>query len=164
MSTTENWFLAYTKPRSEDHVAYRLIDAGFEILNPKINERKYYRRKITDVITPLFPSYLFVKFDRIRDYHLIKYTRGIKCVLRNDDGPAPVPEPVIASIMNRMEHGVVSIKTHFTPGQTVRVKGGPFEGLEAVFEREMNGIERVSILFKAINIRIVVDGRLLMRV
>ncbi|MDO8427435.1 MAG: transcription termination/antitermination NusG family protein [Deltaproteobacteria bacterium] len=157
----ENWFLAYTKPKSEDNVALRLTNAGFETMNPKIKEHRYYRRKITDIVSPLFPSYLFVKFDKIKDYHIIKYTKGIKWVLRNDSGPAEVHGSVIDSILSRMEGGVIPIKPSFAQGETVIIKGGPFEGLNAVFEKEMKGMERVSILLKTINVRLIVDGSML---
>lgn len=152
-----DWYLAYTKPKSEDNVAYRLTSAGFEVLNPKIMERKYYRRKITEVTSALFPCYIFVRFDKLKSYHLIRYTRGIKWVLRNENGPAEVPDRIVGSIAGRMNGGVIEVRPQFTPGETVLVKGGPFEGFSAVFEREMSGIERVSILLKAVNVRLVID-------
>ncbi len=157
----KEWYLAYTKPKSEDNVAYRLTGAGFDVLNPKIKERRYCRRKMTDSISALFPCYLFVKFDSSTDYHLIRYTRGIKRVLMNDNGPAAVPQEIIDSITKRLTDGCVTIRPSFTPGQTVVIKGGPFEGLDAVFEKEMKSIERVSVLLRAINVRVVVDGRML---
>lgn len=156
-----DWFLAYTKPKCEDSVSYKLETAGFEVLNPKIKERKYYRRKLSDIVSPLFPCYLFVKFDKLRDYHLIRYTRGLKWLLGNEAGPSEVPQQIIDSIAVRLEGGIITVRPAFSPGDIVYMKGGAFEGIEAVFEREMNGIERVSILLKAINIRVVVDGRLL---
>lgn len=157
------WFLAYTKPKHEDSVEYRLKGAGFEVLNPKLRERKLYRRKITDVQSPLFPCYVFIRFDRLNDYHLIKYTRGIKWVLCNENGPASIKNEIIDSIQARLENGSITIKNGFEPGEKVVIKGGPFEGFNAVFEKEMKGSERVSILLKAINVRVVVDSSLLAR-
>lgn len=153
----DNWFLTYTKPRCEDMVATRLSGAGFEILNPKVRERKFSRGKVIEAVSPLFPSYVFVKFEKFRDYHLIRYTRGIKRVLAGEDGPAEISGEIIESISSRIEDGFVKIRPSFTPGQNVLVKGGPFEGFAAVFEREMCGMERVSILLKAINVRLVID-------
>lgn len=153
----ENWYLIYTKPRCEDMVAQKLGTAGFTVLNPKIKERKYTRGKVVEAVSPLFPSYLFARFEKFRDYHLIRYTRGIKWVLRGEEGPAEIPESVIESITSRIESGFVSIRTAFAPGQSVIIKGGPFDGFAAIFEREMSGVERVSILLKAINVRVVMD-------
>ncbi|HEY4707586.1 MAG TPA: transcription termination/antitermination NusG family protein [Thermodesulfobacteriota bacterium] len=149
--------MIYTKPRCEENVETMLSGAGFAVLNPKIRERKLVRGKAADVVSPMFPCYVFARFDKIRDYHLVRYTRGVKWVLRNEDGPAEVQDPVVESILSRMENGVVLLRSAFTPGQEVLVKGGPFEGFGAIFEREMSGMERVSILLKTINMRLVID-------
>ncbi|MBI5644315.1 MAG: hypothetical protein HY954_12675 [Deltaproteobacteria bacterium] len=156
-----SWYLLYTKPWNEDKVTYLLSGAGYKLLNPKIRERKFYRRKIAEITSPLFPCYLFVKFDKIRDYHQIRYTRGVKNVLGNDSGPAEVSERIIESITSRIEDGCVVIRRGFRPGETVILKGGPFEGFDAVFEKELNGMERVSVLLKSINLRLVVDSSML---
>jgi len=153
----ENWFLIYTKPTCEDAVESKLGGAGFTVLNPKVKERKYSRGKVVECVSPLFPSYVFAKFEKFRDYHLIRYTRGVKWVLRSEDGPAEIPDNVVNAIIERIEHGFVTIRKSFTQGQTVVIKGGPFEGFTAVFEKEMSGMERVCLLLKAINVRLVID-------
>jgi transcriptional antiterminator RfaH len=153
----ENWYLIYTKPKCEDMVEGKLSGAGFTVLNPKVRERKFSRGKITDAVSPLFPSYVFAKFEKYRDYHLIRYTRGIKWVLSNEEGPAEIPDRIVDSIVERIEDGFVKIRSSFTQGQNVIIKGGPFEGFTAVFEKEMSGMERVCLLLKAINVRLVID-------
>jgi transcriptional antiterminator RfaH len=157
-----NWYLIYTKPRNEDNVSKKFIDVGYEILNPKFKNRKYHRRRLQEVISPLFPCYIFIKFDNIKDYHFIKYTRGVRRIVGTEKTPTIVPEEIITSIQRRMEQGIITIKpSKFKSGEEVVIKGGAFQGFEAIFERELKGIERVSILLKAINARVVVDGALL---
>ncbi len=151
------WYLIYTKPRCEDNIVTMLSGAGFTVLNPKIKERKYLRRKAVEVLSPLFPCYVFARFDKLRDYHLVKYTRGVKRVLCNEDGPAEIADNVVEAITSRMEDGVIRVRSGFTPGQAVYIRRGPFEGFTAIFEREMSGMERVSILLKTINMRLVID-------
>lgn len=153
----ENWFLIYTKPKCEDTVESKLCGAGFTVLNPRVKERKYSRGKVVEVVSPLFPSYVFAKFDKFRDYHLIRYTRGVKWVLRSEEGPAEIPDKVVNTIIERIEDGFVTIRSSFNQGQTVIIKGGPFDGFTAVFEKEMSGMERVCLLLKAINVRLVID-------
>jgi len=153
----ENWFLLYTKPRCEETVADKLTGAGFSVLNPLVRERKYSRGKVVEAVSPLFPNYVFAKFEKYRDYRLVRYTRGVKCVLSSEEGPAEIPEKVVDSIASRMENGFVRVQSSFTQGQTVIIKGGPFEGFTAVFEKQMSGMERVCLLLKAINVRLVID-------
>lgn len=161
-----NWYLIYTKPRNEDHLAGRFLDMGLEVLNPRIREKRHIRRKVREVESPLFPCYMFLKFDDTRDYRLVKYARGVRSVVGSGERPAVVPENIIESIRERMVEGVVTIKPgSFAPGDDVMIRGGGLEGFEAVFEREINGIERVSILLKsAIRARVVIDGALLTKV
>lgn len=160
-----NWFLIYTKPKCEDSVSFKLMEKGFAVLNPKIKERKYLRRKLQYVVSPLFPCYIFMQFDSPKDYRLIKYTRGVKTIVGTEDVPAVVPVEIIKSIQDRMEEGFVNItRRKFSAGEEVLIKAGPFEGFNAVFEKELRGTERVSILLKAVNARVVADGAILEKV
>ena len=157
-----NWFLIYTKPRCEDSVSVKLVESGFEVLNPKIEERRYIRRKLQNVISPLFPCYVFVRFDNPRDYRLIRYTKGVKTVVGPEHIPSVVPQGITDQIKKRMEGGAIRVQTvRFVRGEEVSIKAGPFEGLQAVFEKELKGSERVSILLKSINARVVVDPSIL---
>ena len=159
-----NWFLIYTKPRCEDSVSGKFVENGFEVLNPKIEERRYIRRKLQDVVSSLFPCYIFVRFDNPNDYRLIKYTRGVKSVVGPENIPSAVPEDIIDKIRERMDGGLIRIQPgSFIHGEDVSIQAGPFEGLEAVFEKELKGSERVSILLKAVNARVVVDASILKR-
>lgn len=159
----DNWYIIYTKPKNEDGVSKKFVDKGFDVLNPKYNERKCVRGKLQEVASHFFPCYIFVRFNLLKDYRLVKYTRGVKRVVGGNT-PAAVPDEIIGSIRDRMEDGLVSIRSRgFDEGEEVFIKGGPFEGLNAIFEKEISGSERVSILLKAINARVVVDSAFLER-
>jgi len=98
-------------------------------------------------------------FDTLNDYRLIKYTRGIKKIVGPEGLPTVVPDEIINSIWEREEQGfITAMPPSFEPGEEVLIKDGPFQDFEAVFQREIKGIERVSILLKAINARLIVDG------
>lgn len=160
----QNWYAIYTKPKSELAVAGKLSDCGFTVLSPLLKERKVYRRKLQEMITPLFPCYIFANLDISRTYRLVKYTRGVKSIVGTAYAPAIVPDAIISSILDRMEDGIITVKTpEFRSGDEVIIRAGAFEGFEALFERELNGTERVSILLKALNARITLDRGLLSR-
>lgn len=156
-----NWYLVYTKPKNEGIVSRKFTDAGFEVLNPKLKERKVYRRKLQDITSPLFPCYVFVKFDSIEDYRLVKYTRGVKSIVGTAAEPNIVPDEIIDSILARIKDGIVTFKPEeLVKGEEVLIKSGPLAGLSAIFERELKGAERVSILLSAMNARVVLDRAL----
>lgn len=159
-----NWYLVYLKPRNEDKISERLSDCGFEVFNPKLKERRFIRRKLSDVVSALFPGYIFVKFDFPSDYRLISYTRGVKKVVGTENSPIPVPQAIIDSIRARLVDGLAVVKAHkFAHGEAVVIQGGPFKGLDAIFEKEMKGMERVCVLLREINARVVVNGSALVR-
>lgn len=160
-----NWYLIYTKPRNEDTVTTKLQDCGFEVFNPKLKERKCIRRRLRYVISSLFPCYIFVKMDLRSNYRFVKYTRGIRKIVGTENSPTPVSPWIIESIRSRMEDGVVAVKPpKLNPGDEVVIKGGPLQGIEAIFEREMKGEERVIIMLKAVNVRVVADSAFISKV
>jgi transcription elongation factor/antiterminator RfaH len=159
-----NWFLLYTKARCEDMVADRLSGDGFDVLNPKISERRYMRRRLTDTVSPLFPCYLFVRFDNSRDSRLIRYTRGVKRIVGVEHAPSVVPDGIIDDIAARLKGGPITARRRsFMRGDAVSIKGGPFEGFSAIFEAELRGQDRVLILLNAMNARAIVDPAMIER-
>lgn len=158
------WYILYTKPWNEDRVESRLSGSGFEVLNPKIKVKKCIRNKIQEVLTPIFPCYLFVNLDIYKHYRLIKYTRGVRKVVGNDIAPSVVPEDVIASLQARMVNGVVKLDPpNFEKGEQVTIKSGYFQNFDAVFESNLRGDERVCILLTTINARVVIEKSMLAR-
>lgn len=159
-----NWYLVYTKPKNEEIVAFTLQSKGYKVLNTTLKERKYKRGKIKEVLSPLFPCYIFVKFDSTIDHKFIKYTRGVRKVVGGDNTPTIVPEEIISSIRSRENQGVITIRPpKFEQGEEVLIKDGPFKNYEAIFQEELKGIERVCIMLKAVNARMIVDSCILLK-
>lgn len=153
------WYLLYTKARHEDQVASRLSQAGYEVLNPKLQERRFYRGKPQNVVSPLFPRYLFVRLDYGRDFRNAKYTRGVVHIVGTSQAPTVVDETIIETIRSRLlEDGhAILPPPDLRPGDEVEIHGGPFAGLSGVFVKPMKGVERVSVLLRAIHARVEVD-------
>jgi len=146
-----NWYPIQTKPRQERLAAANLIRIGIETFLPLMKERKRIRRTEETVITPLFPGYLFAKFDPIDHFRAVNYARGVRNIVKIGMVPAMVDEQIIVSIQNRLEEGHLTIPSHaMAKGQIVRIQEGPMRGLEAIFEREMPGQQRALLLLKAL--------------
>ncbi len=158
----QNWYLIYTKPKSEEMVATKFSKSGFEVLNPKVKERKHIRGKFQERSSSLFPSYIFVKFDIFRSYCLVKYTRGVRKIVGTENMPTTVPAGIIQSIQERMVDGFIAIAPpEFAEGEDIHIKGGHLDGFEAVFEERIKNSERVIVLLKTMNARVVIDPALL---
>jgi transcriptional antiterminator RfaH len=153
------WYAVYTKPKKEDSVAFSLQNIGLEVLNPKIKFRKFKRNKLTDVIEPLFPCYLFANFDKDKYAHLITYTRGVRYVVGKKN-PLVVQDEVVNVIKDGIEdNNIIVIKpSTFKNGDKVLIKDGPFKDFYGIFEKEIKGHERVMILLETIQCRVELDS------
>ena len=75
------WYTIHTKPRQESQVEMSLGQYGLETFCPRIKQIKLVRRKRVVRIGPLFPNYLFVRFDIHKDLRGVKFARGVRNVV-----------------------------------------------------------------------------------
>ncbi|MBI4277145.1 MAG: hypothetical protein HY660_01710, partial [Armatimonadetes bacterium] len=145
-----HWYVVQTKPKNEERViqnlARRSVEA--EVFLPKIEVMRRRRTRRWTALEPLFPNYLFVRTeDNARAWSTIRWTPGVRRLLGNEDVPAPIPDELVDTIRQRTaEHGFVRVPAMPAPGTRVRVKGGPFDGLEGILERPTSRAGRVRVL------------------
>ena len=154
-----NWYAIYTKPAREKIVAELLGRADIQTYIPKLKLKKYRRRQYRDVVEPMFPSYIFARFNPAHLW-MVSYTRGVRRVVGGKDSPWPVSDELIEFFLSREAEGVVTAsETDFKKGDTVRIADGPFAGLKALLMRPIKGAERALILLKAIEyqVQVLVD-------
>ncbi len=156
------WYALYTKPGNEDSVAARLQGVGIEILNPKLKSKKYQKNKLSEVIEPLFPCYLFANFEKEKYSHLITYTRGVRYIVGKSH-PVTVHDEVISTVKESMEDGnIVVIKPQrFERGERVFIREGPFKDFYGIFQKKKKNNERVMILLDSISYKLELDSWLL---
>ncbi len=155
-----DWYLVRSKPRQEAIAEMNLQRWDVETFCPQLKQTKRIRGKNRTVITPLFPGYLFSRFDPYTEYRKVVYAHGVANVVMFGMTPAKVDEEIVESIRARMHEGFVSLSlSKLIPGQTVRIQEGPFKGLLAVFERELTGTQRVALLLKNVSYtaRVIID-------
>ncbi len=160
-----NWYAIYTKPKQEDHVASRLQKYGIEVLNPKSRFKKYRGGRLSEVVEPFFPCYVFAKFECNTCSRLVKYTKGVKYVVGKNN-PIAVPDAITTTIKENMqEDNVVFVKPGtFEKGARVKIKDGAFKDFCGIFERTTKGFERVLILLDAMCYRLEISACSLVRV
>lgn len=155
-----DWYLVRSKPRQEKVADWNLQRLEVSSFCPQLKQTKQIRGKRQTVCGPLFPGYLFARFNFQTDYRKVAYAHGVSNVVMFGAVPARVDEKIIEMIQRRIEEGCSSPSTwSFTSGQTVRIQEGPLKGLNAVFERELTGTQRVALLLKTVSYsaRLIVD-------
>lgn len=146
----ESWYLLYCKRgqllRAQEHLERQAVNC----LTPTITLEKIVRGKRTAVSEPLFPNYMFVKFDPETIHTTtVNSTRGVSHFVRFGTKPANVPEDVIDQLINYHPENVTDPETPY-PGDSVVITEGAFEGLEAIFS-EPDGEARSMLLLNLLN-------------
>ena len=103
MSSGSRWHCAWTHEDAETIAARHLANQAFQTYLPLHVERR-------SVIVPLFPGYLFVRFDPdIDPWGKIRSTRGVGGLIRHGTiRPTAIQPGVIEDLMARTSHrGVV---------------------------------------------------------
>ena len=143
---SENWFALYTKPHKEYVVRNSLTGQGIEVYLPEI--RTSTRRPGRRGTKPFFPHYLFARFD-LQDGAMakVRWTPGLRRIVCFGDRPAPIPDEVVAHIRRRLATMVErQPEAPFEQGEVVHILHGPFEGLDAIFDRSLPARGRVRVL------------------
>ena len=162
------WYVVHTNPKQEDRADSNLRSWGIETLLPKLKTRRVneFTGALTYLTKPLFPGYMFARFNARKQLAKISFTRGVHHVVSFGGEPTPVEDEIIAIISERIdENGFVKIGDELKQGDKVVIKAGPLKDFEGIFERELNDSERISVLLTTINYqgRVVVNRDLLER-
>ncbi len=145
------WYVIQTKTKKEEEARSYLSMNGLEVFNPLIETFTSRNGRINKEFKPLFPSYIFVKFDLHQNYPLVKWGRGVKKILSFGGYPPPVSEEVIEIVKERMDiQGFVRIKHDFKTNDVVRLKSGPLKDFLGIFDRWVSDSERVRILLNLV--------------
>ena len=146
------WYVIRTKPRQERVAEFHLRQLALETFLPLLRSQKKVRRQAKMTIEPLFPRYLFVRFDVAHHYRAVNFSRGVVKIVEFELKPAEVSVALIDAIRSRMVSGYITPTCSFQQGQIVHITGGPLAGLEAVFIKELKEQHRVLLLLRAIGL------------
>jgi len=142
----KGWFVLNTKPKKEFQVGRLFEEGGLDFYCPKyIHEKKE---------SPFFSGYGFIYFDYPAQYKLVKYTRGVKRIIGNPEGPIPVPEEIIQQIKQREIDGYIEFEKYGgipEIGDEIEIMEGPMKGLRGIFRKELTEKERVMILLNFVS-------------
>src|SRR5579885_3641651 len=153
MAGTEvcDWYLVRTKPQKERWVKDQLNNVAAEAFLPLLRSRIRCFGRMMTVVKPLFPCYLFARFNLKERYFDVKYTAGVHSLVSVGGEPVVVPVSIVDEIKRRGVDGIVELpRRKLAPGQKIRIVDGPFRDIEAIFDRYLSGSERVAILLDAI--------------
>jgi transcriptional antiterminator RfaH len=166
---SSNWYVIRTKARQEDRADSNLRAWQVKTLAPKIKERRYneYSGKVSYQVKPLFPGYIFARFNIDELLHRVRFTRGVNGVVSFGGRPAPVEDEIIDIIESlKGADGLVRIGEELRPNDKVMVKTGPVRNFVGIFEGHYKDERRVSILLETVSYqnRLVVEREAVVKI
>jgi transcriptional antiterminator RfaH len=152
-----SWFALQVRTRYESSVASFLEGSGFELFLPMYMCRKRWSDRIKKVETPLFPGYLFCRFDPHDRLPILK-TPGVIQIAGYNRCPVPVEESEIRAIQALTASGLPGQPWPFLGvGDRVRVEAGPLRGHEGTLVEFKGGhrlVLSITLLHRSVAVEI----------
>ncbi|SHH75758.1 transcription/translation regulatory transformer protein RfaH [Ferrimonas marina] len=143
----QGWYLLYCKGKQEATAKMHLEQRQIACFLPETEVERLKGGKRVKELQPLFPNYLFVRFDpHITPIRSIRSVPGVSSLVKTDGQITPVETSLVVSLRQR---DVASSSMRDLPevGDRVRILEGPFAELEAVYA-EPDGETRSMLLLQ----------------
>ena len=157
-----NWFAVHAKRFRERLAALSVGALGLEAFLPMIKVECSDDLVIRIGSKPLFPGYFFARFCPEVSLAAVECAQGVLQVVRCGRYPNPVNEQAVHEIQERVQvDGLIRLRRQgLKPGDRVLIQCGPFEGMMARVERELDDQKRVAILLEALSFaRVLIEKR-----
>ena len=154
---TDNWFALQVRSRWESSTAVLLSGKGYTTLLPTYTTKRRWSGKYKEVSAPLFPGYVFCRFDAHNRLPVL-VTPGVIAVVSRGRIPLPVDASEIASIQTIVASGLRAEPCPYLEiGQKVRIERDSLEGLEGIlvdFRGNHRIVVSVSLLRRSVALEI----------
>jgi transcriptional antiterminator RfaH len=134
---SKKWFILQFKSNSHHIAAKNLNRQGFEIFLPLHDTTSRRLSRFISTSKPLFPGYMFIKFDRTEsEWHKINSTYGVSRLITFNSILKSIPTIFVDDLMKRYDLSgkLIPIKK-LKKGDHVTVLKGPFANFIATVEK-----------------------------
>jgi len=142
------WFCLKSKPRQEAVAVRNLKAVGdIDIFFPRIRRTRRGHEKNKEVIEPLFPGYIFVKFNPEDSQGTVKSTRGVLHLVSKNGKAVDVDHKVIDELKALGPDGILSmLDEELKVGAQIKVIRGIFAGSEGEVLKLATPQKRIAVL------------------
>jgi transcription antitermination factor NusG len=143
-SNNFSWFALQIRSRWEGTTAGLLRGKGLETLLPTYSTKRKWSDRFKVVEAPLFPGYVFCRFD-VHNRLPVLITPGVISVVGRGKTPVAVDDREILSIQSAVGSGIrMEPWPYVEIGERVRVKDDVLDGMEGILTN-FKGSDRVVI-------------------
>lgn len=150
------WFALQVKSRHEKAVSLALRSKGYVEFLP-LYRRCYASGRLRDVELPLFPSYVFCRFDPYQRLPILM-TPGVFSIVGTRKCPLPVDDAELAAVQRALKLGLRAEPFPFIQvGDQVCIEEGPLRGTYGRVERAKNNLRfvvSITLLQRSISIEV----------
>ena len=134
---SKEWFILQFKSNSHYQAKKNLTRQGFEVFLPLHDTTSRKLSRFVNTSKPLFPGYMFVKFDRAEtEWHKINNTYGVSRLITFNSLLKSIPTKFIDGLMRRYDlSGKLLPIQKLKEGDQVAILKGPFANLIATVEK-----------------------------
>ncbi len=127
------WYALCVRARHERIAWSVLQNKGYETYLPLYRSRRKWSDRITELELPLFPGYVFCRFDPSDRRVPILTTPGVQHIVGAGRSPLPVDESELAAVRAVIASGLAAEPwPYLKAGHRVRIDAGALEGLEGI--------------------------------
>jgi len=142
-----DWYCIHTKPKKEEHVElYCRNTLALETYYPQLREYRTVRHGRSLFVGPLFPRYIFCRFNPARSLRAVRYAPETLDVVNVGGRPAIVDDELIADLKQRADkiyHAIADYSALAT-GESGECTNGLLRGLTTLHVHKDR--DRVAIL------------------
>jgi transcription antitermination factor NusG len=149
LSGCASWFAVRTLHLREVRAETQLLQQGLRTFLPKRLKTVRHARRLSTVVAPFFPNYLFVKLDLTRDrWRSVNGTFGVAGLVMQGDQPHPIPRGIVETLMASSDsRGLLRFERDLKVGGRVRLMAGPFAERLGILDR-LDDSGRVRVLLE----------------
>ncbi len=151
------WYVVHTYSGYENKVKTNLEkrvdnmnmeDKIFKVLVPEEEEIEYKDGKKRVVKRKVFPGYVMVNMTMADDsWYVVRNTPGVTGFVGPGSKPIPLEGHEVDAILVRISaEAAPKVRVRFKPGQSLRVKSGPFQGMMGLVQDVMADRGKLRIL------------------
>lgn len=157
-SSTMQWYALTVQARTVQTTSLALRGKGFEEYLPVFRERRRWSDRTKTVDSPLFPGYIFCRFDPFDRLIPVLTTPGVTGIVSAGRTPIPVSGSELESVRAVVASGLPAHPwPHVGVGSKVSITRGPLAGLEGVIscaDKVDRFIVSVSLLQRSVAVEI----------
>jgi transcriptional antiterminator RfaH len=144
----EQFAVVNTHPHKERLVIEHLARQGYQGYCPQLLQRVSHARKVSTVLRPMFPGYLFVALNAQGQlWSPISSTVGVRRIVQFGERPALIEGRFIEALKAReIDGSIIRPAAPYQVGDSIRLVGNAFEGVIANIV-QLSGKDRITVLF-----------------